>query len=305
MTFSIVAYDPATGAFGVAVASHVLACGAGVTAVSPKGAVASQARPTTGSPRQALALLERGLAASEVGERLVADDPARSELQLGIVDSTGSSWTYSGSHCFRWAGGRTGSGFAVQGNTLAGPEVVDAMARRFERGAAPFRELLIASLEAGASAGGDARGPQSAALLVAWDTALGEERADLRVDDHPDPVNELTRLERLYARYGDTPKARDLVRMDAGTARAVQGSLRRLGMAPRHSRFPRMSPGRSPAPPLQGVGEPRDPGEAWTPSWQRALNDWMEAENLESRIAVIGWIDARVLDRLASANSSE
>lgn len=301
MTYSIVAYEPSTGAFGMAVASHVLGCGAAIGAVSLKGAVVSQARATTGSPRQACEMLDRNVRASIVGERLLAADPSRSERQLGVVDS-GDAWTHTGSHCFRWAGGRTGLGFAVQGNILAGPAVIDAMADRFARRDAPFRQLLIACLAAGAVAGGDARGPQSAVLHVAWPTALGEEHVDLRVDDSRDPLAELMRLEALYGRYGDTSAADELVRMDGQTVEQVQAGLHRLEMAPDDQRFVRMSSMPSPAPALAGVGEREELRGPWTPAWQQALIDWMEVENLELRVAAPGWIDPRVLHRLRSSD---
>jgi uncharacterized Ntn-hydrolase superfamily protein len=282
----------------MAVASHVLACGAAIGAVSLKGAVVSQARATTGSPRRAREVLDLGVTASIVGEGLLAADASRSERQLGIVDSGGDAWTYTGSHCFRWAGGRTGLGFAVQGNVLAGPAVIDAMADRFARGEAPFRQLLMACLAEGVVAGGDARGPQSAVLEVAWPTALGEEHLDLRVDDSLDPLAELMRLEALYGHYGDTSTAGELVRMDRTIVEQVQAGLHRLGMAPDDQRFVRMSSAPSPAPALPGVGEPEELRGPWTPAWQQALIDWMEVENLELRVTASGWIDPRVLQRL-------
>jgi len=298
VTYSIVARDPITGAFGVAVASRVIACGSGVPAVATHGAAASQARATASASRRAVELLSSGQSSTIVGERLIAEDQSRAERQLGIVDSGGVAWTYTGSHCFVWAGGRTGPGFAVQGNVLAGREVVDAIVDRFVERDLSFRELLVASLAAGEQAGGDARGAQSAALQTARTTPLGDELVDLRVDDHSDPISELKRLVGLYRSLGDVPDAGDLVRIDPAAVRLMQTGLRKAGMAPNALRFRRMTAGSSHGQPLPAVGDEVPYAPGWTPEWQRALIDWMEIENLELQVAAPGWIDPRALERL-------
>jgi uncharacterized Ntn-hydrolase superfamily protein len=298
MTYSIVARDPKSGAFGVAVASHVLACGSGVGAVSPWGAAASQARAGDESARTALVMLKSGASALDVGTALMAGEPSRAEQQMGIVDSVGGSWTYTGSHCFVWAGGRTGLGFAVQGNVLSGRAVVDAISERFVEGNVPFRELLVASLAAGFLAGGDARGPQSAALKTSRMTPLGEEFVDLRVDDREDPIAELGRLVELYGTYGDTGEAADLVRLDPTVVALVQAGLGKADMTPTSRRHSRAGAGASPAPLQPSIGMPAPYANGWTDDWQRALLDWMEIENLELRYAAAGWVDKRVLEKL-------
>lgn len=298
MTYSIVAHDSTSGTYGVAVASRVLACGAGVPAVTTQAAAASQARAAPGAVRQAIEMLRSGQSSAVVGEQLMALDASRAERQMGIVDARGLAWTYTGSHCFAWAGGRTGPGFAVQGNLLAGPEVVDAIAARFISKDLPFRELLVAALAAGQEAGGDARGAQSAALQTARPTPLGDELVDLRVDDHPEPVAELKRLVGLYGAYGDVPAVAELVPLDPAAVRLMRIGLTKAGMAPNDPAFARMTRGLPPRAPLPAVGDEMPFAPGWTAEWQRALIDWMEVENLELRVAAPGWIDPRTLERL-------
>lgn len=298
MTYSIVARDPDTGTLGVAVASHVLACGAGVGAVSPSGAAASQARASHGSSQAALEMMSRGVSAPDAGAALMVNEPSKAERQMGIVDSSGRSWTYTGSHCFGWAGGQTGPGFAAQGNVLAGRAVVDAIARRFVEGGLPFRELLIASLAAGSMAGGDSRGPQSAVLQTSHMTQLGEEVVDLRVDDHADPISELGRLADLYGTFGDTGEDGDLVRLDPTLVELVQAGLQQADMTPTTRRYRRAPNDMSPAPLPPCIGKPAPYPSDWSEDWQRALLDWMEIENFELRYAAGGWLDRRVVERL-------
>jgi len=167
MTFSIVARDSATGDLGVAVQSKFLAVGAVVPwARAEIGAVATQAFANVAYGPDALAALAAGATAPEALDILLASDELREERQVGIVDAAGSAASHTGRHCFRWAGGRTGEGYAAQGNILAGPGVVDALAERFGAGELPFAELLVACLTEADAAGGDRRGRQSAALLV-------------------------------------------------------------------------------------------------------------------------------------------
>ena len=167
MTYSIVARDPTTGDLGVAVQSRFLAVGAVVPwARAGVGAVATQAYGHPGYGPDGLELLAAGSGPDATLERLLRDDPLREERQAGIVDSRGRAASFTGSGCYAWAGGRTGSGFAAQGNILAGSAVVDGLAETFAAGDRPFPELLVACLAAAEAAGGDRRGRQSAALLV-------------------------------------------------------------------------------------------------------------------------------------------
>src|SRR2546426_9127671 len=167
MTFSIVARDEATGDLGIAVQSKFLAVGAVVPwAGADVGAVATQAFANVAYGPDGLDALASGATAEEALARLIAADELREERQLGIVDAAGRAASHTGRHCFRWAGGRVGVGYAAQGNILAGPVVVDALSERFTAGGRLFAELLVACLADADAAGGDRRGRQSAALLV-------------------------------------------------------------------------------------------------------------------------------------------
>ncbi len=201
MTFSIVARSTDGESWGVAVASKFLAVGAVVpAAVAQVGAIATQADANVAYKGLALSHLDDGATASVSLQRLLEEDDGRDDRQVGIVDGDGGSATHTGHACLDWAGGVTGDGYAIQGNILAGEFVVAAMQDAFEAsdGEEPLARRLLAALSAGDDAGGDRRGRQSAALLVVRDGAGYGGRddivADLRVDDHPDPVTELARL---------------------------------------------------------------------------------------------------------------
>lgn len=202
-TFSIVAADPATGELGVAVASRVPAVGAIVPwARAGSGAIATQAwaNPTYG-PR-GLDLLRDGVSAEEAIRQLTKGDESSAERQVGLITAAGDAATFTGDACIKWAGGRTGKHFAVQGNILTGPEVIDAMAEAFTAAEGELSDRLLTALVAGDAAGGDKRGRQSAALVVVregWGYGgLNDRYRDLRVDDHPAPVGELRRLLEIH-----------------------------------------------------------------------------------------------------------
>jgi len=199
-TFSIVAVDPAAGEAGVAVASRFFAVGAVVPfARGGAGAVATQASANTSYGERALDLLARGLSAEEVVRVLTRSDDGRDTRQLGVVAAGGDSATFTGGACNAWAGGRHGPGYAVQGNILAGGEVAAAMEGAFVASAGKALALrLHAALAAGDAAGGDSRGRQPAALIVARPgggyNGFTDRAIDVRVDDHADPIGELGRL---------------------------------------------------------------------------------------------------------------
>ncbi len=198
-TFSIVACDTTEGIWGVAVASKFLAVGSVVPwARGGVGAVATQASANTTFGTRALDLLEQGLAPAEIVPLLARTDPQRHRRQFGIVDAHGRAATFTGDSCLAWAGGKTGAGFAVQGNILAGPQVVDAMARSFERSRGYLGDRMLRALAAGDSAGGDSRGRQSASIRLAavgrGYNGFSDVLCDLRVDDHADPLTELSRV---------------------------------------------------------------------------------------------------------------
>ena len=193
MTWSIVARD-ASGALGVAVASRFFAVGALCPhAQGGAGALSTQAlvNPIYGS--EALRLLAQGRVPDRVIAELTGGDPGRDVRQLHIVDREGRIAAYTGSACIDWCGHRTGEGFSVAGNMLAGPRVLDDSFAAY-RAQAPLElgERLIVAMQAGEAAGGDKRGKQAAALRIV--TTEVYPALDLRVDDHDDPLVELRRL---------------------------------------------------------------------------------------------------------------
>ncbi|HET7875409.1 MAG TPA: DUF1028 domain-containing protein [Methylomirabilota bacterium] len=193
-TFSIAARDPVTGDFGVAVSTARPAVGALVPWVSRSGAIATQARVNTELGRRGIALLDAGVPVGAALAGLLESDPDRDIRQIHGVDAAGE-FCHTGERCVAWCGHERGPGFSVAGNMLAGPAVVKAMAEAYESARAEgreFSERLLLALEAGQAAGGDKRGRQSAALLVA--SAEPRTYHNLRIDDHPDPVAELRRL---------------------------------------------------------------------------------------------------------------
>jgi uncharacterized Ntn-hydrolase superfamily protein len=313
VTFSIVARDPETGDLGVAVQSKFLAVGAVVPwARAGVGAIATQSYANVAYGPDGLDLLQRGLSASEALDRLVADDDLREQRQAGMVDARGGSATFTGRDCFAWAGGRTGDGWAAQGNILAGQAVVDGLAETLLAGGRPFPELLVACLAAADAAGGDRRGRESAALLVVRDGGgyggANDRWIDLRVDRHDDPIGELARLLDYQHLYFDRPDPADLVAMDEPLAAELRRLLERLGGGP-GGRFGAVyvrvsgTPGPDTAE-RPFVGEARPLPAGWDEAWQRALLDWMSVENLEERTAAPGWIDPRVLDILRARQAS-
>ena len=194
MTWSIVARDPASGAFGVAVTTKFFAVGALCPhARSEVGALATQAlvNPTLGA--RGLKLLAEGVAPEHAITTLLADDLGRETRQIHMLDPRGRGAAHTGADCIGWCGHLLRHGYSVAGNMLAGPRVIEDTASAYEAGAhLPFAERLIAALDAGQEAGGDKRGKQSAALKI----YAGEEYPwlDLRVDDHAAPLIELRRL---------------------------------------------------------------------------------------------------------------
>jgi uncharacterized Ntn-hydrolase superfamily protein len=212
-TFSIVARDPQTGEVGVAVQSRVIAVGAIVPyAKAGVGAIATQAwgNPTYGP--EGLRLLQEARSPQEVIDALTSADPQRDERQVGVLAADGRAANFTGEGCIEWAGGRTGKDYAVQGNLLAGEAVVKAIAESFESSKGDFGTRLIDALEAAQRAGGDKRGMQSAALLIVHEGwgygGLTDRFRDLRVDDHPKPIEELRRIYELHRRTFRVPRAK-------------------------------------------------------------------------------------------------
>jgi uncharacterized Ntn-hydrolase superfamily protein len=204
-TFSIVAYDPATKEWGVAVASKYLAVGAVVPfAKAGVGAVATQSAVNITYGPRGLELLAQGKPAEEVVKTLTDADEGKEYRQLGIVDTKGNVANFTGKSCNAWAGAKSGKQYSCQGNLLTGEKVVEDMAKAFESAEGPLAWRLMAALEAGEKAGGDKRGKQSAAILVVRERAgpngRGDRYLDFRVDDHKEPVTELARILALRLR---------------------------------------------------------------------------------------------------------
>ena len=273
-TYSIVACDRAAGEWGVAVQSKFLAVGAVVPwAEAGVGAVATQAWANPRYGPDGLALLREGLSAQEVVARLVDADEGRDERQVGVVDSMGRAATFTGPGCMDWAGGRTGDGYAAQGNILVGAETVDALAETFEstRGL-PLARRLLDCLAAAQAAGGDSRGQQSASLLVVERdggyAGLSDIAVDLRVDDHPHPIEELERIHGLHFRlFGKSPRE-TWIPVDDALGAEIRARLAALGYD----------------------GELAD-----------TLDRWAGVENLEERLDGVDEIDPVVLAALREA----
>lgn len=237
-TFSIAAHDAARGEWGVAVQSRFIAVGAVVPwAEAGVGAVATQALANVRFGPDGLALLRKGTPAESVVRTLTAADPKRDERQLGVVDAKGGSAAFTGANCLDWAGHVVGNGFACQGNILLGRSVVESMARAYEATPGDLPERLLAALSAAQREGGDRRGMQSAALLIVREKGGYDEGSDrwvdIRVDDHPSPIEELKRVFKLYDL---TLLAREdpatLIRLDPEVIRGLQHDLTVLGYSP-------------------------------------------------------------------------
>ncbi|WP_040485430.1 DUF1028 domain-containing protein [Lutibaculum baratangense] len=197
MTWSIIAREPATGRLGIAAASRFFALGARVPFVETGvGIVATQALLNPLYGRKGLALLREGHTAQEAVDLMVAADDGREARQVHAMDARGGVGAFTGSDCVAWCGHITGTDCSAAGNMLAGPEVIEATVAAYEsRHDLPMARRLIAAMMAGEAAGGDMRGRQSASLIVLDEQEYSE--LDFRVDDHEDPLAELTRLEQV------------------------------------------------------------------------------------------------------------
>ncbi|MEE9288460.1 MAG: DUF1028 domain-containing protein [Bacteroidota bacterium] len=205
-TFSIVALDPATGEFGVGVQSHWFSVGQVVPwAEAGVGAVATQSFVEVSYGPKGLGLMKQGKTASDALEELLNEDSLSAVRQVAMIDAKGSVATHTGASCISYAGHRTGKNYSVQGNLLASPMVWEEMAKAFENTTGSLADRILAALEAGQAAGGDARGRQSAALIVVRqvsDTEPWKNRVvDLRVEDSISPIKELRRVYDLHRAY--------------------------------------------------------------------------------------------------------
>jgi uncharacterized Ntn-hydrolase superfamily protein len=269
MTFSIVARSADGESWGVAVASRFLAVGSVVpAAVAGIGAMATQADANVAYKGLALSHLDDGATAAVALTRLLEEDDGRDHRQVGIVDCDGNAATHTGASCLDWAGGVTGDGCAIQGNILAGSEVVDAMLTAYDAAPAdsPLARRLLSALAAGELAGGDRRGRQSAALLVVREGAgyggRDDVAVDLRVDDHPEPITELARLLGLNQLYLTGSAEDEKVRLTPELAAELETLAAALG----HLSF----------------------------------GAWVGTENFEMRVGP-DWVDQKVLRLIRSA----
>ncbi|MEZ5285667.1 MAG: DUF1028 domain-containing protein [Vicinamibacterales bacterium] len=234
-TFSIVARDPATGEMGVAVQSHWFSVGSIVTwAEAGVGAVATQSFVDPGYGLRGLGLMRDGMSAPDALETLVGRDPQPAGRQVAMIDAQGRVDAYTGASAVAAAGHHVGTQYSVQANMMANATVWPAMAKAFETSRGDLADRLLAALDAGQAAGGDARGRQSAALLVVkaqgsgrpW---VGADRVfDLRIEDHPEPLVELRRLLRLERAYGHANRGDELM-----TEKKVDEALKEYAEASR------------------------------------------------------------------------
>jgi len=230
-TFSIVAIDPQNGDLGIAVASRYFSVGSVVPwAMAEVGAVATQANVNVGYGQQAIDLLRQGMSAPEALKKIMADDKfeGKDGRQIAIIDAKGNVAAYTGPKAPNWAGDRQGKTWSAQGNILVGPQVPEAMGRAFEATQVELAEKLFAALKAGDAAGGDARGKQSASMLVVRKRGGRNINNDryvyINVDDNPHPFEELRRLLdlNLAYNYGDAMyKALEASPVDARKAQAA------------------------------------------------------------------------------------
>ena len=269
-TYSICACDLGAGQWGIATQSKFLAVGSVVPwAEAEVGAIATQAYANPSYGPTGLSLLREGLTASEVVERLTSEDEGRDERQLGVVDGAGRSASWTGPDCNDWAGHRTGSGYAAQGNILVGEETVAALAKTFEASPQlPLVRRLLECLAAAQAAGGDRRGQQSASILVVERNGgyagLSDILVDLRVDDHERPIQELRRIYGIHRRLFEVSPREDWLPLEGELRAEVDERLAGLGYD--------------------------------------SLEAWAGVENLEERVDGADAIDPVVLDALRQAS---
>jgi uncharacterized Ntn-hydrolase superfamily protein len=297
-TYSIVAYDSATGDLGVAVQSKFPNVGGIVPwARAGVGAVATQSLGNTDYGDKGLALMALGASAPEALRTVMRSDPRPAQRQVGMIDARGQSASWTGDSCFDWAGGRTGGrgdgrvgrkgaliagrDYAAQANIMVSDQTVRNMAEAFERAHGSLADRLLAALVAGQAGGGDKRGMESAALLVVRKNAgylgLNDRYIDIRVYDDPNPIRELERLYRLHQLYFFTSRPEDLIPITPDVVKRLEPILLR---------------------------EPATEREKWLAAPQgvanrtflEALANFMYWENYDVRVRMDGTIDRVVLE---------
>ena len=276
-TFSIVARDPGNGDLGVAVQSKFPNVRVAVPyARAGVGAVATQSFSNSDFGTKGLELLALGATPQEVLTIVSRDDSDLQDRQVGIVDAKGRSATFTGKKCFDWAGGRTGPDYAIQGNILVSEATVDAMEKAFLGTRGSLADRLLAAIRAGAEAGGDRRGRQSAALVVVRQGASYDAKSDRYIDisvyDAKDPIAEIYRLYDLQKIHFERSDPKDVIPIRSADAVYLQKLLAKKGF---HK-------GRT-----DGV---------WDEASTNALADYMGWENYDTRIRRDGQIDRKILE---------
>ncbi len=232
-TYSIVARDPSSGEYGVAVQSHWFSVGSVVSWARPGvGAAATQSIAEVAHGPNLLARMSEGLDAAGAIAAVLRDDPLARFRQLGAVDAHGNAVSHTGDGCIAHAGDEGGVAFACQANMMGAATVPEAMAAAYRGAEGDLAERMLAALYAAEAEGGDVRGRQSAALLVV--PATGEPwrtRFDLRVEDHPDPLEELRRVLR-FARAYELGERADSLLADGATDDATRLYLEAAELAP-------------------------------------------------------------------------
>jgi uncharacterized Ntn-hydrolase superfamily protein len=297
-TYSIVAYDSATGDLGIAVQSKFPNVGGIVPwAKAGVGAVATQSLGNTDYGEKGLELMAMGASAGEALRIVMRSDPRPAQRQVGMVDARGNSANWTGDSCFDWAGGRVGGppdvrlggkgelvvgrGFAAQANIMVSDQTVKNLAAAFARTPGALADRLLAALVAGQAGGGDKRGMESAALLVVRKNGgylgLNDRYIDIRVYDDTNPIRELQRLYGLHQLYFFTSRPEDLLPITPEVVRQLEPLLLREP-ANQRDKWLALS---------QGVANR---------TFLEALANFMYWENYDVRVRMDGKIDRVVLD---------
>mgnify|MGYP000530661158 FL=1 len=205
-TYSIVAFDQETGELGVAVQSHWFSVGFLVPwAKAGIGAVATQSFVKVDYGPHGLKLMEEGMSADAALQKLVSEDEGEAVRQVAMIDVKGNVAAHTGSKCIYAAGHQIGKNYSVQANLMENETVWPAMAKAFENTEGDLADKMMATLDAAEAEGGDIRGKQSAAMLIVTGEPTGvpwkDTVLDLRVEDHPKPLEELRRLIRINRAY--------------------------------------------------------------------------------------------------------
>ncbi|HEV2750979.1 MAG TPA: DUF1028 domain-containing protein [Gemmatimonadales bacterium] len=297
-TYSIVAYDSATGDLGVAVQSKFPNVGGIVPwARAGVGAVATQSLGNTDYGDKGLELMAMGASAPEAMRIVMRTDPRPAQRQVGMIDGHGAAASWTGDSCFDWAGGRAGGGgggsvggkgqviagrgYAAQANIMVSDQTVKNMAVAFERSSGPLADRLMTALRAGQAGGGDKRGMESAALLVVRKSAgylgLNDRYIDIRVYDDTNPIRELERLYRLHQLYFFTSRPEDLVPLTPALVKRLEPILLRepVGQAQKWLDAPQGTANRT---------------------FLEALANFMYWENYDVRVRMDGRIDTVVVN---------